>query len=56
MPLMIILGLVAIISLVGFVKSLKSKNVLGAGFSFASVAVFGWFVVMTLLNSGFPKE
>lgn len=54
--LMVIFGLVAILGLVGTVQSLKEKSVLGIAFNFATFAVFGWFVFMTILNQGFPPS
>ncbi|MBK3493997.1 DUF2759 domain-containing protein [Viridibacillus sp. YIM B01967] len=52
--LMVILGLVAILALVGTVQSIKEKSILGIAFNFATFAVFGWFVVMTVLHQGYP--
>jgi uncharacterized membrane protein len=54
MGLVIILALVVVLSLIGTLKSIKKKNFMGAGFGFASVVTFGWFVVMTVLNNGYP--
>ncbi|KMJ60104.1 membrane protein [Bacillus sp. LL01] len=54
MPLVIIFGLVTILCVLGLVRSLKEKNFLGVLFAFGTVAVFGWFTVMTLIRSGFP--
>jgi Protein of unknown function (DUF2759) len=54
MGTVIIFLLVAILAAIGLIRSLKSKNVLGVLFAFGSLAVFGWFAVMTFLNSGFP--
>ncbi|GGE73976.1 DUF2759 domain-containing protein [Priestia taiwanensis] len=54
MGLVIILALVTVLSLVGTLKTLKDKNFIGAGFGFASVVTFGWFVIMTVLNNGYP--
>ena len=52
--LMIIFGLIAILSVVGTFQAIKEKNILSVVFSVASAAIFGWFVVMTVLNSGYP--
>ncbi len=54
MGTVIIFALVAILSVFGLISSLRDKNVLGIAFSFGSVAVFGWFSVMTLIDHGFP--
>ncbi|WP_413362686.1 DUF2759 domain-containing protein [Lysinibacillus sp. 3P01SB] len=52
--LMIIFGLIAILSVVGTFQAIKEKNLLSVVFNVASAAIFGWFVVMTVLNSGYP--
>lgn len=54
MVLMVVLGLVAILGIVGTISSLKERNILGIIFGGGSALVFGWFTVMTLINSGFP--
>ncbi|CAG9619293.1 DUF2759 domain-containing protein [Sutcliffiella rhizosphaerae] len=54
MPLVIIFGLVTILSVLGLVRSVKEKNFMGVLFSFGTVAVFGWFTVMTIIKSGYP--
>ncbi|MCM3617806.1 DUF2759 domain-containing protein [Sutcliffiella horikoshii] len=54
MPLVIIFGLVTILCVLGLVRSLKEKNFLGVLFAFGTVAVFGWFTVMTIIQSGYP--
>jgi hypothetical protein len=54
MGLMVIFSLITILAIFGFFRSLKEKNVLGILFAFGTLAVFGWFTVMTLLNHGFP--
>lgn len=54
MGLVIIFSLVAILAIFGTWSALKSKNILGIVFGALSVAVFGWFSIMTLLKSGFP--
>ncbi|WP_394232944.1 DUF2759 domain-containing protein [Niallia oryzisoli] len=54
MGTVIIFALVSILAAIGSVSSLKNKNLLGALFAVGSFAVFGWFAVMTFLNSGFP--
>ena len=52
--LMIIFGLLAIICVVGTFQGIKQKNILSIGFHFAGAAILGWFVIMTVLNSGYP--
>jgi hypothetical protein len=54
MGLVIIFALVAILGAYGAFTALKNKNFLGAFWGAASFVVFGWFTVMTLINSGFP--
>lgn len=54
MVLMVVLGLVAILGIIGAISSLKERNILGIIFGGGSALVFGWFTVMTLINSGFP--
>jgi hypothetical protein len=54
MGLVIIFSLVVLLSAYGAIRSLRSKNILGALFAIGSVAVFGWFTVMTVLHHGFP--
>ncbi|MEH7254563.1 MULTISPECIES: DUF2759 domain-containing protein [Bacillaceae] len=54
MGVVIIFALVAILAAYGSFTALKNKNFLGAFFAVASLAVFGWFAIMTLIESGFP--
>lgn len=54
MGLVIIFILVSLLALFGTFSALKNKNVLGIIFGAGSAAVFGWFAIMTLINSGFP--
>ena len=54
--LMVIFGLIAILSVVGIFQSIKEKNILSLVFNLASAAIFGWFVIMTVLNSGYPPK
>ncbi|MCY9218366.1 DUF2759 domain-containing protein [Bacillus haynesii] len=54
MLLVIIFGLVTILSALGVLRSLKKINVLGILFGAAAFLVFGWFTVMTIINSGYP--
>ncbi|MEH7501431.1 DUF2759 domain-containing protein [Neobacillus drentensis] len=54
MGLVIIFALVTILAAYGGFSSLKNKNFLAAFWGVASFVVFGWFTVMTIVNSGFP--
>ncbi|OLS41698.1 DUF2759 domain-containing protein [Bacillus sp. MRMR6] len=54
MGLVIIFALVTILAGYGSFTALKNKNLLGAFFGVGSFLVFGWFTIMTLLESGFP--
>lgn len=54
MGTVIIFALVTILAAFALVSSLKNRNILGLVFAFGTFAVFGWFAVMTILNSGFP--
>ncbi|MFJ7746170.1 DUF2759 domain-containing protein [Peribacillus sp. NPDC097295] len=54
MVLMVIFGLVAIMGVAAVVTTIKKRNFLGFIFAAGSAAVFGWFTVMTIINSGFP--
>lgn len=54
MGLMIIFGFVIIFSAIGMIRTIREKNFLGAFFSLAAFLVFGFFVVATILTSGYP--
>ncbi|KAB2333852.1 DUF2759 domain-containing protein [Cytobacillus gottheilii] len=54
MGLVIIFALTALLALFGTISALKNKNLLGIVFGGGTLAVFGWFAVMTLINSGYP--
>lgn len=54
MGVVIIFALVALLAAYGAFTALKNKNFLGAFFAVGTLAVFGWFAVMTLIESGFP--
>ncbi|MBT2687086.1 DUF2759 domain-containing protein [Bacillus sp. ISL-47] len=54
MGLPIIFALVAVLAAFGAISALKNKNFLGLFFAAGTLAVFGWFAVMTLINSGYP--
>lgn len=53
MGLAIIFLFVTIFAIAGFIREMKNRNVLGIGFSFLTLAVFGWFTVMTMYSSVF---
>lgn len=55
MGTVIIFALTTILAAFAIVSSLKNRNLLGALFAVGTFAVFGWFSVMTILNSGFPS-
>ncbi|MBV7507472.1 DUF2759 domain-containing protein [Bacillus sp. sid0103] len=54
MGLVIIFALVTILAAFGAFSAFKNKNFLGAFWGVASFLVFGWFTVMTIVESGFP--
>ncbi|MFC4182681.1 DUF2759 domain-containing protein [Saccharococcus thermophilus] len=54
MGTVIIFALIALLALYGVVRTLRSKNILGFIFGLGAFAVFGWFVVMTILHHGIP--
>jgi len=54
MGTVIIFALVSILAAIGSVSSLKNKNLLGVLFAVGSFAIFGWFAIMTFIDSGFP--
>ncbi|HEY4554772.1 MAG TPA: DUF2759 domain-containing protein [Bacillaceae bacterium] len=51
----IIFILVALLAVFGLLSALKNKNLIGIIFGLGTVAVFGFFGVMTILKSGFPQ-
>ena len=52
--LMVIFGLVSILAVIGTFQALKEKNPLSIVFNLLSAVVFGWFVIMTVIHSGYP--
>ncbi|MEH7303981.1 DUF2759 domain-containing protein [Neobacillus drentensis] len=54
MGLVIIFAIVTVLAAFGAFSALKTKNFLGAFWGVASFLVFGWFTVMTIVESGFP--
>lgn len=39
---------ISLFCLWGLLRTVKEKNLLGAGFSFISLAIFGWFTTMSI--------
>ncbi len=54
MGLVIIFALVTILAGIGTVSAFKNKNYLGLMFGAGTFLVFGWFTLMTFINSGYP--
>ncbi|MRX72622.1 DUF2759 family protein [Bacillus lacus] len=54
MGLVIIFSLVTLLSVWGFYRSLMDKNLLGIVFAGGTLAVFGFFTIMTIIYHGFP--
>ncbi|WP_227395156.1 DUF2759 domain-containing protein [Jeotgalibacillus aurantiacus] len=52
--LTIILAIVTILAVIATITTFKEKNVLGIFFSLATLGVFGWFTVMTIVFDGYP--
>lgn len=55
MVLAIILFVVALLSIVSFVRQIKYKNVLALGFSAVSALAFGFFSIMTITCELIPS-
>ncbi|MER1984843.1 MAG: DUF2759 domain-containing protein [Solibacillus sp.] len=54
--LMVIFGLIAILAAIGTFQAIKEKNLLSVGFNLVTALIFGWFVIMTVLNAGYPPK
>ncbi|MEH7349711.1 MULTISPECIES: DUF2759 domain-containing protein [Bacillaceae] len=54
MGTVIIFILVAILSVPALLGSLKKKNFLAVFWSAATLVLFGWFAIMTILHNGYP--
>lgn len=52
----IITLLIAILCVLGLIKSFKNRNYLAVGYAAIASLVFGWFSIMTIINSLFPEE
>ncbi|TDQ41684.1 DUF2759 family protein [Aureibacillus halotolerans] len=50
MGIIIIFGIVTILGIFGFIREFSRKNFVAVAFSAATVAVFGWFTVNTLIS------
>ncbi|NGP43570.1 DUF2759 family protein [Bacillaceae bacterium SIJ1] len=48
--IIIIFGIITILGVFGFFRSFSAKNFIAVAFSAATVAVFGWFSVSTLVS------
>ncbi|TCP31145.1 uncharacterized protein DUF2759 [Scopulibacillus darangshiensis] len=42
--------LVAILCLIGAIREISKRNFLGAGYAIVSLAFFGWFSIMTIID------
>ncbi len=56
MGLVIIFGITAIVGAFALVDAFKKKNKLGIAFALLTALIFGWFAVMTVINSGYPAQ
>jgi hypothetical protein len=54
MGLLIIFAIVTVLAAYGGFTAIKNKNLLGAFWGVTSFLIFGWFTVMTIVESGFP--
>jgi len=54
MGTVIIFALVTLLAAYGVITSFKNRNFLGLVFALATVAVFGFFTIMTFIDSGYP--
>ncbi|WP_084361969.1 DUF2759 domain-containing protein [Robertmurraya korlensis] len=54
MGLVIIFALVTLLAAYGAFSSLKNKNFLGLFFAVGTLAIFGFFTVMTVIHHGYP--
>ncbi|RBW70569.1 DUF2759 domain-containing protein [Bacillus taeanensis] len=50
MGLAIIFGLVTLLAVFGVFRELRKKNMFAVTFAVLTVAVFGWFTVMTVID------
>lgn len=54
MGLIVLFLIIVALSFVTLFRAIKARHLLGIAFSTATILVFGWFSVMTILNSGYP--
>ncbi|MEE6450405.1 DUF2759 domain-containing protein [Bacillus sp. AFS001701] len=54
MGTVIIFILVAILCVPALIGSLKNKNFLAVFWSGATLVLFAWFAIMTILHNGYP--
>lgn len=54
MILMVIFGLLAVVCVIGAFQAVRQKNILSVGFHLLGAGILGWFVIMTVANSGYP--
>lgn len=54
MGLVIIFALVTLLAVFATLRTLREKNLFAGGFAIATVLVFGWFTIMTVLYNGTP--
>ncbi|AKS38906.1 membrane protein [Anoxybacillus gonensis] len=52
--LVVIFTLVTLLAAYGVIRSLREKNFLGVLLGIGTVAVFGWFTIMTVIHHGYP--
>ncbi|MBO9129641.1 DUF2759 domain-containing protein [Bacillus sp. 165] len=52
--LVIIFGLVTLLAVYATLKAIQSKNILGTVLALATLGIFGFFTVMTVLEHGYP--
>ncbi|PJK17588.1 DUF2759 domain-containing protein [Chryseomicrobium excrementi] len=52
--LIVIFGLTTILAAVGTYQAFKERNFLGVFFNLATLLVFGFFSVMTVVKQGYP--
>ncbi len=56
MGLVFIFALITILAAYGVFCSLKSKNFLAVFWGMATILVFGWFSIMTIIHHGVPTS
>ncbi|MBS2969680.1 DUF2759 domain-containing protein [Metabacillus sp. KIGAM252] len=56
MGLVIIFSLISLLAVFGVYRAFKEKNMLGIMFCVATVGVFGWFTIMTVISHGYPTH